>query len=549
MRNLYICVSLLLTIVLAGCEKSLDLSPKDQISDASFWKTPNDFMLAANDLYFGLAAAPYVDLNADIAFGLGPNAESNGSYLPTETSTLWDDSYTWIRSTNYMLQKAEESGLGTDIDRWVGEALFFRAYHYWNLVKNFGGVPKIDQVLNTDSEELYTPRSSQEEIMDFILSDLDNAISKLPLQRELTEDELGRVTRGAALALKSRAALYMGTWAKYHGEGDANAYLSAAIQSAEEVIASNVYALYDAMGEESYKYLFILQGDDSEEVILARRYYINIATHNWTRELWFNQMIPTKNLADLYLCTDGLPITQSPLFQGYEQFESEFQNRDPRMAMSFIIPGTQSVRDGGVWQTIYPGFAGTNATRTGYMLRKFLDEGLEAATFRGHYDFKEFRYGEVLLNLAEALYEQNGQISDQDLDRTINLLRARVNMPPLTNAHVSTNALDMLTEIRRERTVELAFEGFRRYDLRRWKIAEDVLPQAIKGVRFVGTQYEEQYPDLQIGIDIIVDEDGFVVAEPADARQFLPRHYLNPLPQQEIQLSQGALEQNEGWQQ
>lgn len=547
MRNIYIC--LLLTVILAGCEKSLDLSPKDQISDASFWKTSNDFMLAANDFYFGLAATPYVDLNSDIAFGLGPNAVSNGSYLPEETSTLWDDSYTWIRSTNYLLQKAEESGLGTEIDRWVGEALFFRAYHYWNLVKTFGGVPKIDVVLDIDSEELYAPRSSQVEIIDFILSDLDNAISKLSPQSTLTEDELGRVTRGAALALKARVALYMGTWAKYNGEGDASSYLSAAINAAEEITASGEYALYREQGDESYKYLFILQGDDSEEVILARRYYINIATHNWTRELWFNQMIPTKNLADLYLCTDGLPIGQSPLFQGYAQFESEFQNRDPRMAMSFIIPGTQAVRDGGNWQTIYPGFTGTNATQTGYMLRKLLDEGLDAATFRGHYDFKEFRYGEVLLILAEALYEQNGEISDQDIDRTINLLRARVNMLPLTNAHVNANGLDMLTEIRRERTVEMAFEGFRRDDLRRWGIAENVLPQAIKGVKFVGTQYEQQYPDLQIGTDIQVDDQGFVIAEAASARQFLPKHYLNPLPLQEIQLSQGTLVQNEGWQQ
>src|SRR5207237_1126484 len=205
--------------------------------------------------------------------------------------------------------------------------------------------------------------------------------------------------------------------------------------------------------DSSYKYLFILQGDDSKEVILARRYWAGRATHNWTRELWFNYMIPTKKLADMYLCTDGLPITTSPLFRGYDSLETtEFQNRDPRMAMTFIVPGSDGFRESG-FQPIVPGFAGSSATRTGYMIRKF---------------------------------EDDGTISDANLNGTINLLRGRVGMPVLNNAFVTSNGLDMLTEIRRERTVELAFEGFRRDDLRRWKTAETEMPQALRGVKFVG---------------------------------------------------------------
>ena len=105
----------------------------------------------------------------------------------------------------------------------------------------------------------------------------------------------------------------------------------------------------------------------------------------------------------------------------------------------------------------------------------------------------------------------------------------------------------MLTEIRRERTVELAFEGFRRLDLRRWKIAENALPQALRGVKFEGTEYEAEYPELVIGVDIIVDANGFIVTEPASSRQFLPKHYLDWIPLQQVQLSQGTLEQNAGW--
>ena len=120
-------------------------------------------------------------------------------------------------------------------------------------------------------------------------------------------------------------------------------------------------------------------------------------------------------------------------------------------------------------------------------------------------------------------------------------------MPTLTNAQVTANGLNMLDEIRRERTVELAFEGFRRDDLRRWKTAENILPQVLRGVKFVGTEYQQKYPDLNIGTDIQVDGAGFIVAEPAGSRQFLPKHYLDPLPLQQIQLSKGTLTQNEGW--
>jgi hypothetical protein len=538
-------------LVLAfGCSP-LDLGPKDQISDPSFWNSPDQFQLAANDFYFSLKGPNYTEVNSDIAFGSGAtvdlSAVSNGSYLAPANSPVWDDAYTGIRATNYLLQKAAESGLGAQIDRWVGEARFFRAYHYWNLVKTYGGVPLITKVLDVSSAEVYTPRSTQQQIIDFIIGDLDTAVTKLVKQSQLSGSELGRVTQGAALALKARAALYEGTWLKYHGGGDPAPYLAAAVTAAEQLIASGEYQLYTGQGPQSYKYLFILQGDDSKEVILARRYWAGRATHNWTRELWFNYMIPTKKLADMYLATDGLPITSSPLFQGYDSLTSEFQNRDPRMAMTFVVPGSDVFQESG-FQPVFPGFRGSSATRTGYMLRKFLDETVEATQFAGEYDFKEFRYGEVLLILAEALFERDGVISDADLTRTINVLRGRVGMPALTNAFVAGNGLDMLTEIRRERTVELAFEGFRREDLRRWQTAETEMPQAMRGVKFVGTEYATRDTSVHAGRDVQVDAGGFIVAEAAASRQFIvPKHYLDPIPLQQIQLSHGTLTQNPGW--
>ncbi len=543
-----------LLMLALGC-KGLDLGPKDQVSDASFWKTPDQFRLAANDFYWRLVGAQnYTELNSDIATGSGNSvmsSVSDGSFLPQANDTVWDNSYAGIRATNYLLQKAQESGLGSQIDRWVGEALFFRAYNYWTLVKKYGGVPLITKVLDVTSPEVYATRSTQQQVIDFIIADLDNAIPKLLKRSQLSAAEMGRVTQGAALALKARAALYQGTWLKYHNEGSPTAMIADAITAAEQLIASTEYGLYTDHGtDSSYKFLFILQGDDSKEVILARRYYAGRATHNWTRELWFNYMIPTKKLADMYLCKDGLPITISPQFLGYDSLETtEFRNRDPRMAMTFVVPGSTVHQENG-FNPVIPGFSGTNATRTGYMLRKFLDETDEAAHFAGQYDFKEFRYGEVLLNLAEALFERDGAISDGDLNRTIGALRRRVGMPDssATNAFVNSNGLNMLTEIRRERTVELAFEGFRRDDLRRWKTAEIEMPQALRGVKFVGTEYRQRDPGLVIGTDIQVDAGGFVVSEPAASRQFVvPRHYLNPIPLQQIQLSKGTLTQNPGW--
>jgi starch-binding outer membrane protein, SusD/RagB family len=133
------------------------------------------------------------------------------------------------------------------------------------------------------------------------------------------------------------------------------------------------------------------------------------------------------------------------------------------------------------------------------------------------------------------------------LDETIYLLRNRVNIPRLTNAFVQINGLNMLNEIRRERTVELAFGGFRREDLGRWKTAESVLPQGLKGIKFVGIEYQQKYPGLKVGEDIHVDNNGFIIAEPSASRQFMPKHYLDPVPLQRVQLSRGALNQNTGW--
>ena len=170
MRRFNIIIALSATLGLSSCD--LDMTPMDQVSDAVFWQKPSDFELAANDFYFSLMeASQYIDKNSDIAFGSGADDVSDGSYLAPVNSDDWDEPWKFIQSTSYLLKKAEESGLTDDeIGRWKAEAHFFRAYNYWKLVKFYGGVPKIEIPLNTSSEQLYTPRSSQQEIIDFIIA-------------------------------------------------------------------------------------------------------------------------------------------------------------------------------------------------------------------------------------------------------------------------------------------------------------------------------------------------------------------------------------------
>ena len=259
----------------------------------------------------------------------------------------------------------------------------------------------------------------------------------------------------------------------------------------------------------------------------------------------------------MYLCSDGLPIDQSPLFQGYNTFISEFQDRDPRMSMTIIIPGTP------VAQTWYvdpveswPFYPQRNAN-TGYTTYKHLSEEdyANALNYNWSYDNHVIRYGEILLIYAESLYEKNDAISDADLDISINLIRRRVNMPALTNAFISSNNLDLRQEIRRERTIELALEGFRYDDLRRWKNAEIELPQAIKGIKIVGTEWTN--PVIIEGVDRnpyageswqgATDAEGFIIAESAAARHFDPnKHYLRPIPTKEILINPN-LKQNPNW--
>ncbi|SDC58404.1 RagB/SusD family nutrient uptake outer membrane protein [Niabella drilacis] len=558
MNYKYLKVFVIVLLLSTGCKKGLDLIPKDSISDATFWKTAADFKLAANNLYFSLEGFNPGDTYSDIAYDV-PNSVSNGTYQSAENDSRWTNAYVYIRRCNKIIEKAAASPIAAELKVLAAEARFFRAYNYWMLYKLFGEVPLIASELDIDDEALYAPRATRRETVDFILNDLTEAAADLPEQKALSGGDIGRITRGAAQALKARVALFEGTWEKARGAGNANTYLDIAIDAATTVMNSAQYTLYTGKGAQSYRYLFIDEGDNAPECILDRRYEVNISSQTFPSTVGEGHLLPTKKLADMYLCADGLPITRSALFQGYDQTGSEFQMRDPRMTMTIVIPGT------GVQQLWYPEpvaswpFYPQRNANTGYTTYKFLSEDAASNkspfTLGYGYDRHMLRYAEVLLVYAEARFERNDAISDEDLAKSVNLIRQRAGMPALTNAFVGANGLNMREEIRRERTIELALEGFRYDDLRRWKTAEQELPTAIKGIKIVGTPWanpivvegQDRNPYSDDSWQKRTDANGFIIVESAAGRVFDPqKHYLLPLPTKEI-LINPKLTQNPGW--
>ena len=533
-------------VLLPGCQ-DLDLEPESVLSDGQLWQEEVDYERGVNLLYPTLGAHGFRDNDSDLAAPLDNNATSNGSRTAPATSNFFNNSYNSIRDANFVIDRAIANGF--EDSRFVAEARWFRALYYFRLVYVYGDVPFFTTVLDPGSEDLFSPKTSRETIVNFILEDLRAIAPLLPLQSELPNEQLGRITRGAADAMRARVALFEGTWVKYHGTpGNANTLLGEAVEASQEVIGSGEYELFVHAPDPdiSYKAFYSEFGNDSKQQIVARRYD--------AQNTFFGvgNTGPTRKLADMFLCTDGLPIDRSPLFQGRDLMADEFIDRDRRMSLNIIPPGFPSINRFDQ-EGVLPDFPTPSLSRTYYNNYKFIS--LIYSTPTGNlqtFYYHMLHYPEVLLTNAEALYELNGSITDDQLNSTINLLRARGDVAPLTNSLVGANGLDMLEEIRRERSIELIHEGFRRGDLRRWKTAEVEMPQALKGAQFVGTEFETamlpegglRYPALP---PIIDPATGDVIVEPGDQRSFNPdRDYLDPFPTEEIIINPN-LKQNPNW--
>lgn len=537
--NLYILIIIILFSTISCNDEYLEKYPLDKISDASFWRSADDVKTYANQFYKDLQTAQRwqkIDCNSDNQEG--PNRDPyswNESPVPSTGGGWGKSDWADIRACNIALEKIPD--IEGDISQYEGEIRFFKAFYYIKKIKLFGDVPWYDKVLETDSEELFKARDSRKVVITNLLKDLDFAIANLP---EKSSD--GRLTKYAALALKTNICLYEGTFRKYHGIGDYEVLLHECINAAENIINSGHFSIY-ATGnpDEDFIKLFNRQDlRDNPEVILNQRFLENVRYHNMPRELAAGDGPGfTKDYVMSYLCTDGLPISISPLYKGDIEFTDEFINRDPRMQQSILHPDRPWAiyKDGSVVYQELPDFAINNSITSYWLIKGFTSNAWEWEQNVATLDVPIYRLAEVLLDYAEAKAEL-GECTQEVLDKSINLLRDRVNMPHLSVqvGFIDPNWPDwevpvtpLINEIRRERRIELCSEGKRWDDLVRWKAGKRLEnPFTILGARDpdAGGEYRVLYP-------------GFT-------RKWDDKLYLHPIPTQELTLNPNLI-QNPGW--
>lgn len=529
-------------LALSACKKNvLDRLPLDEINDATFWAKPEDLASFANQFYPTLINANNFWRIDDGSDNHVPSSVSPfiwGQYVIPSSGGGWDKSdWASIRSCNYFLERYHRVEGNPDlINAYVGEVRFFRAFYYFDKIKMFGDVPWIGKELQINSEELYNARDSRKLVTDSILKDLDFAIANLP---ERSSDD--RLTKNVALAFKSRVCLFEGTFRKYHGLGDYEAVLRKGNEASEALINSGKYGIYSTGHPLDDYYDFFILNDYgiTNEGIMWQKFEYDKVMHGRARRVLEGSTGYSKDFAEGFLCTDGMPISLSPLYQGDAHFDDEFVNRDPRMKQSIYtmeLPITVS-NAGAVSYQQTPEF-NTQRCNTGYRIIKFFSPHQnDLQQDRAIKPTIIFRYPEVLLNYAESKAEL-GEINQDILDRTINLLRDRVNMPHLQLNVGFTDpswpdwevpVSPLINEVRRERRIELSAEGFRFDDIRRWKAGK--LLNNIKtyiGAREPATsQYHIVYPGL--------------------TRTWNDKLYFYPIPTQELVLNP-QFTQNPGWQ-
>lgn len=577
---------------LLSCNKDiLDLSPQDKITDAQYWTSPNDLMLYCNSFYnnnLPLAngfntLGPYgtdADQGSDnMILTSNYNNEINGERIVPAGAggTAWGN-WSALRNINYFIANSGRVNAPlSSVKQYIGEGYFFRAYYYFNMLKTYGDLPWVNKpLLTSDVDLIYGARLKRNIIADSIIADLDRAISLLDTKGS---SNVMRVNKEIAMAFQSRIALFEGTWEKYHSGtafgvvgSDGTKYLEKAAAVAEALINSpNGYQLDNVGVPNGYTNLFN-QTDysTSREVMLWRRYSITEnprVGHNWivTMVRGGGRGL-TKSLIDDYLCADGKPVNGNPLYKGDNTLIDVVANRDPRLSQTICVPDNQHLLTNAS-PTVYftkPGFLASLAVAdknaTGYQLYKGLSadpqmqQNIANVGFTGYI---YFRFAEVLLNFAEAKAEL-GTLSQADLDKSINKLRARVNMPVLAIGAIAADPnwlfpglTPVLNEIRRERRIELACEGFRRDDIYRWAAAGQLLRGwKPKGAR--RAQWNSMFTATELNA-YPVDENGYIelyknVAAMAAGYKFrVDRDYLAPVPLNELTLNPQLAPQNPGW--
>lgn len=534
-----------IALVATSCSDFLDTAPLNALSPATTWQTEDDARKFAIGCYGGNnddtpdwedgGNILYLDCTSDFGYN---NFEwesyksiGNGTMTPSGSVANFYD-FAVIRRCNTFLENIENIEFADEQEKrdLIGQVRTIRAYRYFIMNWWYGGVPIID---NYDTaEEAKVARNSEEEVKNFVNTELDTAIGEL----NAAPSERGRMAKGAAMGIRMRSALYYGDFAK-------------AKEMADGIIALNLYSL-----EPDYNNLFKIAGQDSKEIIMAVQ-YINSTKDLYTVGQMYNNgdggwssIVPTQNLVDTYEMSDGLTKEESSLYDPVHPFA----NRDPRMEMTIIYPGFEW--NGKIINTLdktidgsdnanYPASA-NNASKTALTWRKYLDEQYANGIWSTNACPIVMRYAEVLLTAAEAANEISGPSAD--IYDKLDMIRARVGMPAVDRARYATK--ETLRElIHRERAVELAGEGLRRADILRWTdaggkmLAETVLNEVLE--RVVGTvNYNESDPTLRAVIDLNASASDKKIED----RKFGTHNRYNPIPQSAID-NNPNLSQNPGY--
>ncbi|HEX2976573.1 MAG TPA: RagB/SusD family nutrient uptake outer membrane protein [Bacteroidales bacterium] len=533
-------------LTLSACE-DLEITPSDRLSDASIWNDSRTADLFLNDIFYNLNAGPYPTVwtnlpseisndpldnftdNATYGPDAGPASAllfNSGSYNPSNTlfNNQWKNMYASIRKCNLFIERVEASHYAKATKTtMLAQARFLRAYFYKQLIDLYGGVPLVTKVLKNDNgEDIFYPRSTYQECVDFIRSETQLAADSLPTK--WTGKDVGRVTRGAALAMKGAAELYAGMWTEAAATNQ---------KIIDELGKGVVYDLFS-----NYAGLFYQNNENNKEVIFDIQYAPELR-YKAIIQYWGVPMVakgggwgtcdPTQNLVDSYEFTDGKTEAEgSAMFNPARPYS----NRDKRFYASVIY-------DGSMWRgtRIYTrlGMANNaneinitgktgNCGRTGYFTKKQLDSTITVVSSRADgLNFIVYRYAEVLLNYAEAKNEVSGP--DATVYDAVNKVRQRAGQPALPTG---LDQAAMRQRIRRERRIEFAFEGKYFYDIMRWRTAEQVFSQPIKGMKVTSSGGVLTYTKINVRTVTFNPDKNYLQPIPQYALDQNPKLTQNP---------------------
>lgn len=557
MKN--IAITFLVATGLSACH-TLDLNPLSEASTATFYSNQTELELAVNDLYRAAFWSNDNELFSDNEWHRGQltNPVIGGTMNADDAAvqTFWLNAYKAIARANSFIANKDRAAATTPaatITRLEAEMRLIRAYQYARLITHFGDVPLLTEPLVLE-ESYAVQRTSRDEVLTFVLAEFDFAAENLPVSYATAEAK--RLTKGAALAIKARTALYLGKW-------------DVAVDAAKAVMDLGIYKLHPGysqlftkVGESSSELIISIPRDESQQVFGAALFVQDNISRNAGG---FGAQLPTRDLMDAYECIDGKPIDESPLYNPL----APFKNRDPRLTASIVEFNTQwlgynytphpdsvqvfSSKENKKVQNKDTRAVAAFASFTGLLWKKGIDQTWADRRVEDN-DAIIVRYAEILLTYAEAKIELGE--TDETVADAINQVRARaygvqVSETKSYPAVTGTNANALRPLLRRERRVEFAREGLRYMDLIRWKLAEKVLTKPVIGLPDPAAQNRAKWPFpgvTPLDADGIADYSGFGTDVKVLAQRSFDksRQYLWPIPAVERRVNTN-ITQNPGY--